>query len=241
MASTVCLILLLGLVAGIVTTLTGAGGGVLLILSLSLVVGPRAALAVSAPVLLVGNLHRLTLYRRRVDLGVALPLVAGALPGSLLGGALAVSLPPLALRGVFLGVTAYAALRAFGARAWVPPHALLAPAGVLVGGVSATSGGAGLLVSPLLLSSGLTGERYIATSATVALATHVGRLTAYGARGMYSREMLVFAAVSTVTVVLGNLVGDRLRFLVREPRRATLAEHGTLAACALLAVLGVAR
>jgi uncharacterized membrane protein YfcA len=232
-------ILALGLVAGILTTLAGAGGGVLLIVSLSLLVGPHVALAASAPTLLVGNAHRLSLYRDKVDGRVALRLICGALPASLLGGALAVSIPTGALRVVFAVVAAYAVARALGALAWAPPERLLTPVGAVVGGVSATSGGAGLLLSPVLLATGLTGKRYIATSAAIALSTHIGRLVGYGTRGLMTHEVLAYAGIATVAVVLGNLLGDRLRPFL-EARQVTLIEHGTLAACAALAAAGLA-
>ncbi len=234
-------VMLLALVGGAVTTLAGAGGGVLLILSLSLLLGPHVALAATAPTLLVGNLHRLVLYRDRIDRSVAVPIILGALPGSVVGGAMAMTLPSGALRLVFATITGYAVARAFGALTWAPPRALLAPAGALLGGVSATSGGAGLLMSPLLLSSGLSGETYIATSAAVAFSTHVGRLAAYGARGFLSTEVLGYAAVATVAVVLGNLAGDRIRPILEGPRRRAIVESGTLAVCSALAVAGLVR
>ena len=232
-------ILALGLLAGVLTTLAGAGGGVLLVVSLSLILGPHVALAATAPTLLVGNAHRLSLYRDRVDKKVALRVICGALPGSLLGGALAVSIPAAVLRVLFAAVAVFAIARSLGALAWNPPQRLLAPVGAIVGGVSATSGGAGLLLSPLLLSAGLTGESYIATSAAVALATHAGRLVGYGARGLLSHQVLAYASVATVAVVAGNLVGDRLRPFL-DARKIMLIENGTLAVCAALAAAGLA-
>jgi uncharacterized membrane protein YfcA len=234
------LILGLGLIAGIVTTLAGAGGGVFLIVTLSLVIGPHAALAASAPTLLVGNAHRLLLYRNRVERGVALRVISGALPASLLAGALTVSLPESVLHGLFLVVAFYAVARALGAFGWTPSRTWLAPAGAVVGGISATSGGAGLLLAPLLLASGLSGERYIATSAAVALATHVGRLAGYGSRGLLTHAVLGYAGTAMVSVVAGNLVGDKLRPYL-DDRKTTLLEHGVLALCALLAVSNLSR
>jgi uncharacterized membrane protein YfcA len=230
--------LLVGLVAGALTTVTGAGGGVFFILAMSLFIGPHAALAASAPTLLVGNAHRLVLYRGQVEGRTARAVVAGALPASLIAGAMTVSLPAAALRVLLLLVVAYAVARAFGRLAWKPHRALFMPAGMLVGAVSATSGGAGLLVAPLLLSTGLTGKAYVGTSAAIALATHVGRLLGYGSRGLLTSEVLVIAAIATSAVVCGNFLGDRSRALL-DARRTSLLEHGTLAVCGLLAVLGV--
>src|SRR5690349_10895588 len=78
----------LGLLAGALTTVAGLGGGMLLLLALATLGEPHEALAVTAPALLVGNLHRLWMGRRELDRETALPLVAGALPGALVGGGL---------------------------------------------------------------------------------------------------------------------------------------------------------
>src|SRR5207247_5363015 len=90
-----------------------------------------------------------------------------------------------ALRALLAGTTVFAVARALGAwrRPLRIPGLLLWPAGFGVGATAATSGGAGLLMSPLLMSTGLSGEGYVATAATIAVAMHTGRLFAYGAGG----------------------------------------------------------
>lgn len=237
-------IVTLGLVAGALTTLSGAGGGVLLTLCLSALLGPHAALAVTAPALLAGNAHRVLLYRRQVDRSVALPIVLGALPGSLIGGAFAARVPAVVLQACLAGATAYSIARASGAWEWAPPRGLLAPAGAAVGVFSGTSGGAGLLVSTLLMSAGLTGEAYVATSAAIAAAMHVGRLSAYGASGLLSAGVLSMSALATVAVLAGNVLGGRLRSKLSgagSVRFLETLEKGTLAVAAALALLGVGR
>ena len=79
---------ILGFLAGGLTTVAGMGGGVMLVLALSLVASPVEALAITSPALLIGNLHRVAVGRRAIDRAVARPFVLGALPGSLLGGLL---------------------------------------------------------------------------------------------------------------------------------------------------------
>ena len=53
------LYVLLGVLAGALTTVAGLGGGMLLIYALAALGDPHVALAATAPALLVGNLHRL--------------------------------------------------------------------------------------------------------------------------------------------------------------------------------------
>src|SRR5688572_1452872 len=62
----VALVVLLGIAAGFLTTVAGMGGGLLLVTALAVVWGPHVALPVTSLALLVGNLHRLALYRRHL-------------------------------------------------------------------------------------------------------------------------------------------------------------------------------
>src|SRR5688500_17574585 len=86
-------ITMLGLAAGALTTVSGMGGGLLVVFVLSLVIGPKAALVVSAAALLVGNVHRGWLYRADVDRDVVRRMLIGLVPGTLLGAWLAAGLP----------------------------------------------------------------------------------------------------------------------------------------------------
>lgn len=230
----------LGVLAGILTTIAGLGGGILLQVALSLAVGPREALAITAPALLVGNLHRAFLYRASVDRAVARAFVAGALPGSLAGGLAAVVLPAWAMQALMVTMAGLAVARHFGWWRWRPSPAVMAPAAAGIGAISATSGGAGLLVSPLMLSAGLTGEGYVSTVAVGAVAMHLGRLAAYSAGGMVSARTLGLAGALTVAILAGNAIGARLR--ARIPAAAApRIELGALGVATALALAGVAR
>ncbi|MBC8067982.1 MAG: hypothetical protein IAG13_06575, partial [Deltaproteobacteria bacterium] len=81
----------------------------------------------------------------------------------------------------------------------------------VIGALTATSGGAGMLIAPLVLSTGLTGARYVATVALCAIAMHVGRVIGYGTVGLLSSEQLPIIATLLVGLVIGNLLGRRLR------------------------------
>ena len=233
------LLLPLGALAGVLTTVTGMGGGVLLLLALSLASGPAEALALTSPALLVGNLHRLALYRGDVDRRVASSLALGALPGSLLGGLVAVALPALAVQALLVLATALALTRALGLYDVRPSTAALVPAGFGVGAAAATTGSAGLLIGSLILASGLTGARYIATVAAVAVAMHLGRIVAYGAGGLVTTTTLLASAALALAILAGNTVGERVRRGL-DARLATRLELGVLVTCMLLALAGLA-
>lgn len=230
----------LGILAGMLTTIAGLGGGILLQVALSLVVGPRVALAITAPALLVGNLHRAVLYRAHIDRNVARAFALGALPGSVVGGLAAVVLPAGVMHALMLGMAALAIARHLGWWRWEPSRAVLVPAAAGIGAVSATSGGAGLLVSPLMLSTGLSGERYVSTVAVAAVAMHAGRFVAYGLGGLVNGRSLALGAALTVAILLGNLLGARARARLSAATAPRL-EVGVLCVATILAVAGVAR
>jgi uncharacterized membrane protein YfcA len=231
----------LGVASGALTTMAGLGGGILLVLSLSLVWGPTAALATTAPALLVSNLHRFWMFRRDVDRRVTSAFVAGALPGSVLGGVLAARVPETVLAWIMVAMTVVAITRALRLWTWQPRPSVIVPAGAGIGVLTGTSGGAGVLVAPLLMASGLTGQPYIATAALCAVSMHTGRVLAYGAGGLVTAETLVRTAVLTAALLIGNLAGKHLRKRLLDDRRAQRLELGTLIVCVALGVLGVGR
>lgn len=231
------MIALLGILAGLLTTVAGLGGGVLLVLALSALSSPQDALAATAPALLVGNLHRAWLYRAALDRRTARTFAEGALPGSLLGGWVAALLPTWALSTLMVGGVGLALLRSLG---WIKadvPDGALRPVAAGIGALAATSGGAAGLAGGLLLARGLRGEVYVATSSIAAVSLHLGRMTAYASAGLFTAELLTQAGILAATIGLGNLLGLRLRAQI--PKVITeRAEVGALAVACGLAVLG---
>lgn len=228
-------VLVLGLMAGVLTTLAGLGGGLLLLLALGLLWDPATALVVSAPALLVGNLHRLALLRRAVDPRKGMTFAAGALPAAALAGASAMLAPPIVVTTLIATMTVAAiGIRICRCR-WRVATPLLAPAGIGVGALTGAGGGAGVLTAPILLASDLRGEAYVATAAFCAASIHAGRLLGYGAMGFVGVATLAHAAGLATAIALGNHLGRRWR---RHAERVPegLLEHGVLAACVMLSL-----
>ncbi|MBL9107237.1 MAG: TSUP family transporter [Myxococcales bacterium] len=232
------MLLPLGVLAGGLTTVAGLGGGVLLILALSLATSPAEALATTSPALLVGNLHRLIAGRRELDLAVARPLALGALPGSALGGLVTVAVPTVVLEALLVLTTGLALARTFGRLNFKPGARALGPAGFGIGLATATTGGGALLLAPLLMTTGLTGARYVATAAGVAVAIHVGRLIGYGAGGLVTQHTLAGAAALAAAIVVGNALGERVRRRI-DAATGTRLELGVLLVCVALALAGL--
>jgi uncharacterized membrane protein YfcA len=205
------LLALLGLLAGVLTTIAGMGGGLFLLMALGLVYGPHVALAVTTPALLVSNLHRGWLFRADVQWPLVKLIAMGVIPGAILGALVLPGLPDWVVAALFTASTVFALLRSTGRVKFDPKPRWITAYSFAIGGLAATSGGAGMLIAPLILASGATGSRYVATVAFGAVAMHAARVIGYGSVGILVPAHLVDAAVILCGLLLGNVVGRRLR------------------------------
>lgn len=230
----------LGLVAGVLTTVAGMGGGLFLIAVIGMLKGPHLALVLTSPALFVSNVHRTFMYRREVDWRVAGMVAAGALPGALLGGLVLPAIPDLVITSLLVVTTTLALLRAKGVFRLAPQGGSLVGAGAGIGALASTSGGAGLLLSPVLLATGLTGAAFVATTSACSVAMHFGRISGYAGSGLLTRDLARPIVALLVGLLAGNLLGKRLRTQIPEGSE-TKVELGALVVSTALAVLGIAR
>ncbi len=246
------ILLALGLVAGSLSTLAGLGGGLVLTLALATLWDPTRALATAAPALLVGNIHRIALFRKHFDARFVAPFVLGGVPGAIVGGLMAVALPEMLLRVVILGTALAATIHELrgrrakreGERSWRRPGPFfIAGTAAVAGVVTATSGGGGLLLGPLLLAAGARGERFMVTASSVAVCMHVARIGAYGVSDVVGVQTFLDAAIVAVAILAGNALGRRARDplgLTGESTRSTRLTYGVLGVSITLAVVGLA-
>lgn len=232
---------LLGTLGGVLSTVAGMGGGIALVALLSVVLGPHAALAATAPALLVGNTHRLVVFRDALERRVAAAFVLGAVPGAALGALAVGELPAAVLTTALVLVTLFALARQRGLFSLSPPPWAWTPF-AFGAGVIAAGSGAGVIVAPALVAGGLSGRTLIATGAAIAVSMHVGRIFGYGLGGLYGAGGADPAATAALAVgiVLGNGLGVRARARLGDARveRATTI---TLAASLVLALASLVR
>lgn len=205
-----------GVVAGIVSTIAGQGGGLLAMLALAGVIGPKEALVLTAPALAIANVHRSWLYRDSIQWKIVRHLSITVLPASLIVGALALRAPVMLLRALLFLAVGLALAKAFKLLSFTVPRSFFLPAGAVIGAFSASSGGAGLLLTPVLISAEITGEALVGTTAAIALVLNGGRLVGYAIGGSFNRSMLLLAAWMTFSIIAGNQMGHRIRTWLSE-------------------------
>ena len=231
------LITLIGVTAGLITTITGFGGGLLLVTVLAVIWDPLSAITITSIALLVGNAQRLYMFRRHPNWRMAGLLIVGAIPGSLIGAQLAGSLPTWVLQLAIVAVTGAALLRAVWFPRWKLPVRSITPGAASVGMLAAVSGGGGFLLGPLMLSAGLSGAAFIATGAMTASAIHTGRVVGYSAAGLLEVGMIATALKLAACIIVGNMLGRRLRHHIDAPMQRWF-EYGAMVTCAAAAVIG---
>ena len=229
------LLVAVGFMAGLVTTWVGLGGGIFMTLVLSILKGPALALATSAPALWLGNFHRLILFRQHVDYRAYAWIGSTALIGAVVGGVVATALPARVLQVLMVIATAAALLPRLPVARTVTRPWWTIPLGLLTGFTTSTSGAGGVFLSPAVLSLGIEGSRFVATTTLVALTMHTGRLIAYSSGGWVTRSTLQMSVVLGVSIMVGNFVGRSLR--ARTPDRVLgVALRAMMAVLAIIAV-----
>jgi uncharacterized membrane protein YfcA len=109
--------------------------------------------------------------------------------------------------------------------------------GFAIGTLTGTSGGAGVLFAPVLLSAGLSGPAFVATTSSVAVATHIGRVVGYAGLGVFSKSLVLPTVVITAAIFVGNAAGSWIGARLSS-QRATAIEYGALVVCVVLSVTG---
>ncbi len=215
LVSTVLLVAFVGgFVAGMISSVIGFGGGIILIASLSTLTSPQEAIALTAPAVLLGNLHRVWLFRADLDIRALTRFIYGAVPATLAGSLLLPYLPEDGLRlamGLFILV--------FVARELLQSHPtvgtsskpwLLVAGGFANGAAASTIGGGGPLSAPLLAAFGLVRGAFIVTEAAGNAMVQFLKIVVFSASGLLTTNLLpaTFATMSSISI--GNRVGKRL-------------------------------
>lgn len=197
------------------TTVAGIGGGITLIAILSAFLDPKEIVGLTAPVLAIGNVSRAAMFPDATDRAAVRWTLPGVVPTALAGSLALPALPGRTIQlamGLFLVAFVVHQLvrRARGGtlvRDDPVDVRLGLPVGVVLGGLSATVGGAGPICAPYLHARGLTRGAYAATNAWINGASHVIKTTVFVLTGVLTMTNLPASAAAAVTVTMGNRAG----------------------------------
>lgn len=225
-SAAVLLIAVVGLVASVLSSVTGFGGAMILLPVLVAVYGVREAVPILTVAQLLGNASRVWFNRKEIAWPVVGWFTLGGVPAGIAGGILFAEAPlPFLTRlvGAFLIlVVVYRHVRRPGGRrvrAW-----WFAPIGAVGNFLSALVGSVGPLMAPFFLAFGLVKGAYIGTEALTAVVMHATKLGAYGGTSVLNGTNVGRGLLIGGVLVLGSYLGKRIVDEVSERAFALLVE-----------------
>lgn len=212
----------------ILSAIAGLGGGVILLLVIAQFVAPTTAIPIQGAIQLVSNGSRAALLRRSISWPVVGWSSLLLLPGSLVGVAIATSVPEDAVRIVLAVFVVVLAWRPQWLKLSPPSsHAtdqgdegepnraqgrrpMLIGLGAATGVLNSTVGASGPVTSPFFKAVTATHVAFVATAAATQVAAHTAKLIAFTASGWDIADHVDVIAIGIVGVLTGSWIGTRL-------------------------------
>jgi uncharacterized membrane protein YfcA len=199
-------IALAAFIAGTCSGMTGFGGGLLLPPVLAPVLGVQHVVPVLSIAMLMTNTHRLWLYREHANLKLVGAIVITMVPAIVLGTSIYMALPAdkiSILLGSFLLLSIPVGRFLAGRQMKLGP-AGLSIAGGAYGVITGTTPGGGMLMIPVLLGTGLIGEAFLATDASISIAANLTKAVVFNQLGGLPLDLLAIGVVIGACTVPGN-------------------------------------
>ncbi len=210
-------ILLAALLAGILDTVVGFGGGLLLLPVLIMILGGTDAIVLAALIPIGWNVVRVPILRNLIDWRITSLFLLGIIPGTFLGAWGLTIIDPLLLRswiggfllllGLYHIVRLYVEIPHPKIRAWLVYPVI----GLIAGSLTSFLGaGNGPLQSWSMTADGLLPRAIVAINGVLGLATGLFRIIAYGFQGLLKDIPWVAGVVGLFGAVIGAYVGIHL-------------------------------
>lgn len=206
------LIIILGIFSEIVGTMAGFGSSTIYLPLASYLLDFKTALVLVAIFHFFGNVSRIAFFRHALDKRILLLFGIPSFALSLLGATLVGNMPQDILKfilGIFLIVISIAFL--FRPRLAFPANTKsLVLGGGISGFIVGLIGTGGALRASFLTGLKLEKEKYIATTAVIALGTDATRIPSYLSAGFLSEQYYYLIPILFAAAVAGSYVGKKI-------------------------------
>ena len=188
--------------------LSGLGGGMLLAIVIAPIVGIEVLVPVMTVTMLLNHVARVGAFYREVDWKVAGRVTLTALPATVIGACVYAALPAHVV-AIVIGLLALVfvpARRLTGEAAWRVGTAGMLGVGGIFGFFSGTAIGAGMLLVPVLLGTGLAGPVLVGTDAVIGFAVLIVKTITFGTLAVLSTDIVIVGVVVGVFTMPGVYV-----------------------------------
>jgi uncharacterized protein len=172
----------------------------------------KTAIVLVAIFHLFGNLSRIIFFRQGFDKRIILQFGVPSVLLSLIGAFLIGVLPQSALKlilGIFLVVTSVSFLAKPGLKFPANTRTFIA-GGSATGFITALVGTGGALRATLLQGFNIEKVKYIATAATIALATDATRIPVYISQGFLTEQYYLYLPMLLGIALAGSFIGRKI-------------------------------
>ena len=199
-----------GMVAFIISTVSGGGGAMLLIPVTSSMIGT----AVTPPLInlatLISNASRLYLFWHDIDWSLTRYYVPSAIVGAWLAALIFSRLDAgwiQLLVGVFLVSTIFQYRFGKVGKTFDMPKLGFIPLGFVIAFMSTLVGGLGPILNPFYMNAGLEKENLIATKTANSFFVGIMQIGGYAFFGVFPARLWLYGLVLGLGAVVGNIIG----------------------------------
>lgn len=219
-------------VSAVLGALSGFGGGVLVMPFLIPLVGVKGVVPVLAVAMFIANISRYWVFRKDVELGVALPMMATIAPGLVIGASIYAFLPErvvAALIGFILFGSIYLR-RSLKGRRLELSRVATAGAGFGFGVLNGGAAGSGVIMVAILLGMGLSGPALVATDAVLGILAAIVKAAVFSSFDLLDLELALLGLLIGLATFPGALIARELVRRVSASVHVALIEAMTVVA-----------
>ena len=203
---------ILGVLAFVISTISGGGGALILIPATSALIGAPAAPPVINLGTFISRPSRMIMYWHDIDWGLTKYYVPSAIVGAGLAGLLFSRLNASWIQllvGIFLVSTLFQYKFGKIDKTFNMPKAGFIPLGFIVAFISTIIGGLGPVLNPFYMNAGLQKEDLIATKTANSFFVGIAQIGSYAFFGVLTAKLWIYGLVLGLGAVLGNYIGKR--------------------------------
>ena len=201
-----------GMVAFVISTISGGGGAILLIPATSWMIGTGVAPPVVNLATFFSNASRLYLFWHDIDWSLTKYYVPSAIVGAWLAALVFSRLNAnwiQLLVGAFLVSTIFQYKFGKVSKTFNMPKVGFIPLGFVIAFMSTLVGGLGPILNPFYMNAGLEKENLIATKTANSFFVGIIQIGGYTFFGVFTAKLWVYGMVLGLGAVIGNIIGKR--------------------------------
>lgn len=202
------LVMAIAFLSSVVGGMSGFGAGMIITPVLLPILGVKGIVPVVMVAMVVGNLARVTAYRKSIEFGVILRLQLAILPGSVIGVWLYAYMPT-GVVAVVIGTALILSVplrRHLSRHEIVPKPNFVSVIAFLSGVLAGNAPGGGVIIISLLLSMGLSGPALLGTDAVIGTVISLTNASLFGGFGLLDMQRFVIGIAIGLAMFPGAFV-----------------------------------